>query len=182
MNKSREHKYVKRAKLYTLKGFPGGAGGKEPACQRRRRKRHGFDPWVGKIPGGGHGSPLQYSCLENPMDRGDLGGWIWSSPRGCKELDMTQATEHTCTYKAQYCCIWLMHPYLLGLCRWEAGFSQSSSWSNYPTILRERICLLWFYWPGTGAHIPSMFTTPNNRDSFSLSKFMCHLSSIWINL
>ena len=29
-----------------------------------------FDPWVGKIPGGGHNNPLQYSCLENPMDRG----------------------------------------------------------------------------------------------------------------
>ena len=27
----------------------GGAGGKEPACQCRRRWRHGFDPWVGKI-------------------------------------------------------------------------------------------------------------------------------------
>ena len=32
--------------------------------------RRGFDPWVGKIPGGGHGNPLQYSCLENPMERG----------------------------------------------------------------------------------------------------------------
>ena len=30
--------------------------------------RGGFDPWVGMIPGGGHGNPLQYSCLENPMD------------------------------------------------------------------------------------------------------------------
>ena len=30
--------------------FPGGASGKEPACQCRRRKRHGFDPWVWKIP------------------------------------------------------------------------------------------------------------------------------------
>jgi len=29
-----------------------------------------FDTRVGKIPGGGHGNPLQYSCLENPMDRG----------------------------------------------------------------------------------------------------------------
>ena len=28
----------------------GGASGKEPACQRRRPKRHGFKPWVGKIP------------------------------------------------------------------------------------------------------------------------------------
>ena len=31
-------------------GFPGGASGKEPASQCRKVKRHGFDPWVGKIP------------------------------------------------------------------------------------------------------------------------------------
>ena len=30
----------------------------------------GFNPWVRKIPWRGHGNPLQYSCLENPMDRG----------------------------------------------------------------------------------------------------------------
>ena len=29
-----------------------------------------FDPWVGKIPRGGHGNPLQYSCPGNPMDCG----------------------------------------------------------------------------------------------------------------
>ena len=46
------------------KGFPGGTSGKEPACQRRRLKRRRFDPWVG------NGNPLQYSCLENSMDRG----------------------------------------------------------------------------------------------------------------
>ena len=28
-----------------------------------------FDPWVRKIPGEGNGNPLQYSCLENPMDK-----------------------------------------------------------------------------------------------------------------
>ena len=39
--------------------------------QCRKHKRHGFHPWVGKISsGGGHGNPLQYSCQENPMDRG----------------------------------------------------------------------------------------------------------------
>ena len=31
-------------------GFPGGATGKEPTCQRRRHRRHGFSPWVEKIP------------------------------------------------------------------------------------------------------------------------------------
>ena len=51
-------------------GFPGSASGKEPACQHRRHERPRFDPWVERFPGGGHGNPLQYSCLENPMDRG----------------------------------------------------------------------------------------------------------------
>ena len=31
-------------------GIPGGSNGKEPFCQHRRHERHGFDPWVGKIP------------------------------------------------------------------------------------------------------------------------------------
>ena len=51
-------------------GFPGGTSGKELACQCRRRTRCGFNPWVQKITRGGHGNPLRYSCLENPMDRG----------------------------------------------------------------------------------------------------------------
>ena len=37
-------------KYRIFKGFPGGACGKEPACQCRRHKRFGFDPWVRKIP------------------------------------------------------------------------------------------------------------------------------------
>ena len=51
-------------------GFPGGTSGTEPACQCRRGKRCGFHPWAGKTPGGGPGNPLQWSCLENLMDRG----------------------------------------------------------------------------------------------------------------
>ena len=51
-------------------GFPGGASAKEPACQRRRCRRHtGSIPGLGRSPGEGHGTPLQYSSLENHMDR-----------------------------------------------------------------------------------------------------------------
>ena len=39
-----------------------------------------------EAPGEGHGSPLQDSCLENPMDRG---AW-WATVHGVKELDMTE--------------------------------------------------------------------------------------------
>ena len=62
--------FVCSLKLYVpQKGFPAGVSVKEPTCQCRRPKRLGFNPWVGKLPGGGRGNPLQYFCLENPLDR-----------------------------------------------------------------------------------------------------------------
>ena len=54
--------------MYVM-GFPSGASGKETA-RSAGDKRDGFDPWLGRSPGGGYDNPLQYSCLENPMDRG----------------------------------------------------------------------------------------------------------------
>ena len=51
-------------------GLPGGASHKEPTYLCRRHKRHGFDPWVGKMSWRKAWQPTQYSCLENPMDRG----------------------------------------------------------------------------------------------------------------
>ena len=51
----------------SLRGFPGGASGKEPTCQCKLDVRDsGSIPGSGRSPGGGHGNPLQYSCLENP--------------------------------------------------------------------------------------------------------------------
>ena len=44
-------------------GFPGGSAGKESACNAGDL---GSVPGLGRSPGGGHGNPLQYSCLENP--------------------------------------------------------------------------------------------------------------------
>ena len=46
-----------------------------------------FDPWVGKIPRGGHGNSLQYSYLENPHEQMSL---VSHSPWGCKESNMTE--------------------------------------------------------------------------------------------
>ena len=48
----------------------------------------GLIPGLGRSPGGGHGNPLQYSCLENPMDRG---AW-WATVQGNKESDTTEVT------------------------------------------------------------------------------------------
>ena len=53
----------------TLKmGFPGGSDCKESACNAGDL---GSVPGLGRSPGEGIGNPLQYSCLENPMDRED---------------------------------------------------------------------------------------------------------------
>ena len=49
---------------------------KEPTCQFRRFKRCVMNPWAGKIPWRGHGSLLQHSCLENPVDRGTWQGIV----------------------------------------------------------------------------------------------------------
>ena len=56
-------------------GLPGGTSGKESACNAGGL---GLIPGWGRSPGGGNSNPLQYSCLENPMDRG---AW-WATIHG----------------------------------------------------------------------------------------------------
>ena len=70
-------------------GFPGGSNSKESAC-----KAGGMVsiPESGRSPGGGYGNPRQYSCLENPMDRGAWGATVH---RVAEELDVTEAAEYT---------------------------------------------------------------------------------------
>ena len=50
--------------------LPRGHSGKEPTCHAGDTGDVGTIPGLGRSPGGGHGSPLQDSCLGNPMDRG----------------------------------------------------------------------------------------------------------------
>ena len=74
--------------LFNL-GLPGGASGKEPACQYRRHKRCGFDPWVRKI-------LRRRAWLPSPVflpgeSRGQK-SLVGSSPQGRKELDTTKMT------------------------------------------------------------------------------------------
>ena len=73
-------------------GFLGGANGKEPAWQCRVLKRRGFKLWVRKIPGGGHGYPLHYPCLESPMDRGT---WQVAVHRVAGMLNTTERLNHS---------------------------------------------------------------------------------------
>ena len=65
-------------------GFPGGLDSNEPASNAGDL---GSIPGLGRSPGGGHGYPLQYSCLENPHEQKSLAGY---SPWCRKDSDVTE--------------------------------------------------------------------------------------------
>ena len=74
-------------------GFPGSSVGQESACSAGDLDSI---PGVGTIPWEWNGKPLQYSCLENPMDRG---AW-WATVHGVVEFSTTERLTHTClTYE-----------------------------------------------------------------------------------
>ena len=72
-----------------LRGFPGGASGKEPACQCRRQKRCWFNPWVGKIPWRRVWQPAPIFLPGESHGQRSLAGY---HPEGHAELYMTEAT------------------------------------------------------------------------------------------
>ena len=65
-------------------GFPSSVSVSNPPANARDVRDTGLIAGWGRSLGGGHNSPLQYSCLENPM--------VGCSSVGHKELDMTEAT------------------------------------------------------------------------------------------
>ena len=75
-------------------GFPGGSEAKASACKAGDQ---GLIPGSGRSAGEGNGNTLQYSCLENPMDRG---AWWATVHRVHKQLDTTEVTEHAHTHLA----------------------------------------------------------------------------------
>ena len=94
---------------YNIRGFPGGTSGKEPGCQCRRHKRHGFDPWVRKVPSS---RKWQLALVYLPgkfHGQRSLAGY---SPRGCNESDRTEWPS-THAHNIQNRCLLLLLPPLL---------------------------------------------------------------------
>ena len=75
-----------QAEVEEVLGFPGGSDGKESACNAGDL---GLIPGLGRSPGRGHGNPLWYSCLENPMDRG---AW-WATVQGVTKNQTPLSTD-----------------------------------------------------------------------------------------
>ena len=77
------HSYSITLFCICLLGFPGGSDGKESASNAGKL---GSIPGPGRSPGEGNGNPLQYSCLENPMEKG---------VHGVAKSQTQQSTQHT---------------------------------------------------------------------------------------
>ena len=77
---------------YLKMGFPGGSDGKE-SCNAGDL---GSIPGSEISPGGGHSNPLQYSCLENPIERG---AW-WTTVHGVTKIQtqLSDKAQHTSLY------------------------------------------------------------------------------------
>ena len=85
----------KVAQLFGLTFFPGGSDGKASACNVGDP---GSIPGLGRSPGEGNGSPLQYSCLENPM-----GGGAWQATvHGVAESDTTEQLHFLSLFLLNY--------------------------------------------------------------------------------
>ena len=75
----------------TIYRIPDGTSGKESACQCRRCKRQGFNPWVGKIPQRRAWQPTPVFLPEESHGQRSLAD---NCPQGCKEPDTTEAPQH----------------------------------------------------------------------------------------
>ena len=90
------------ATQYTYVGFPGGSVVKNPPASAGNTGDASSIPGSGRSPGGGNGNPLQYSFLENPMDRGAWQATVHGITKSQTWLgDWTQSThthisKHTC--------------------------------------------------------------------------------------
>ena len=97
--------------LYVQIGLPWWLSGKESACNSGATGDVGSIPGSGRPLGGGHGNPLQYSCLENPMDRG---AWQATVHRVAKSWTwLKQLSTHAHTHVQVIFCLFV--------CQWTLG-------------------------------------------------------------
>ena len=83
-----------RAQYNAFPGFPGGSVGKKSACKAGDIRDAGLIPGLGRSPGGGHGNPLQYLCLENSMDRGAWRAIVHRFTKSQTRLQRLSTDEH----------------------------------------------------------------------------------------
>ena len=91
-------KQRKLAKVTTNKGLPRWLRGKESACNSGAAGDMGSIPGPERSSRGGHGSPLQYSCMGDPMDRGAWRAIVHRVTKSRTQLKQLSMHTHTNTF------------------------------------------------------------------------------------
>ena len=145
--------------------FPDGAVVKNPPTNTWERGEVGLIPGSGRSPGGGHGNPLSYSCLGNPMDRGP---W-WAIVHGAaKELDK-EIKQQNWSSRDAGCLLWnltvvLCPSWITSFVLLPEGDPEASAVTQWKLLEERRVPLHLFL-----AHtILSMVTDIPNVLCFSL--------------
>ena len=102
-----------------------------------------FNPWVGKIPGEENGNPLQYSCLENPIDRG-----AWSATiHGVTEsqTQLKQRSMHTCMVVVSFIFLRKLHTVFHSDCSTLHPHQQYIRFPLFPTTLPTLFVSFFFF-------------------------------------
>ena len=135
-----------------MAGFPCSSASKETACNARDL---GSTPGSGRSPGEGNGNPLQYSCLENLMDRGAWQATVHGVTRVGHHLVTNpplyiwhyfQFSSHLAYERLKICSVFypvlfvicnsFFFPFIFPLCHWHFAFYQTSFlYSNSLLIL-----------------------------------------------
>ena len=136
-------------------GFPGGSDGKESACNA---SDPGSFPGSGRSPGEGNGYPLQYSCQENPMDRGAWWATVHGVPKSWTQLSNT----FTFSFLAK---LWKFWTSVSSSINWER-LTLGSTWRvNAITYIKYAWCLMGVgWWTFSRIH--------GNRSSLKKSSFV----------
>ena len=142
-------------------GFPGGKKQQQQqqlTCQCSRYKIPWFDPWVEKILGGGHGNPLQYFCLENPMDRGAWSATVHRVTKSWSQLKWLDTHTHMYSWLLSW---WVSQNPTLGSLDVEAS-SRAPCYLKVNSGVVHSACDDFVPLPSQPAHIssPSFTSSP----------------------
>ena len=132
-------KFISLAYHYDVsQSFPGDSVVKNPSASARDTKGVSLIHGLRRSPGGGHGNPLQYSCLENPSDRG---AWQAIMPRVAKSwTPLKQFSTHVQSVCLIY---WYLNIDLVLIPELNLTWSQYIILFKYSWIIFVNILLIW---------------------------------------
>ena len=90
--------------------FPGGPVFKNPPANAGDIRDTGSIPGLGRSSGGGNGNPLQYSCLENPMDRGAWWAMVHRIAKSWTQLKQLSTHTHPYPHSHTHICVYIYPP------------------------------------------------------------------------